>query len=176
MHNEWRTAALFNISILWPNCLKLTQTSIHLLPHTHLSRELQEGFRVWVIPEGERDCGAVYPPSPASHCPYFTPWQGLNPDLPSANWSPAAHAYTVPSGDFLITRAAVPCNAHTVTQRQDDHHMSRLCVASPHQHNQRLEEKPAAISSVCRNRISTMSSLAERASSLPPAGLGQPGS
>lgn len=131
LHNKWKTAALFNISILLPNCLKLTQTSILLSQHTHLSRELQEGFRVWVIPEWGRDCGAVYPPSPASHCPCFTPWPGLNPDLPSANWSPGAHAYSVPSGDFLISWAAVPCNAHTVTQRQDDHRMSGLHVWPP---------------------------------------------
>lgn len=43
--------------------------------HTHLSRELQEGFWVWVIPEGGWDCGAASPPSPASptYCPRLPP-------------------------------------------------------------------------------------------------------
>lgn len=41
-------------------------TTVSVEQHTHLSRELQEGLRVWVIPEKGWDFGDVSPPSAAS--------------------------------------------------------------------------------------------------------------
>lgn len=48
-------------------------------PCAHLSRELQERFRVWVMPEEGRDSGPASPPSSAS-LPYCPGLPLLNPD------------------------------------------------------------------------------------------------
>ncbi len=90
----------------------------------------------------------------------LTPWQVLNPDPLNANWSSAGHTYSVPWGDFPISRPAVPCNTRCYAKRGWSPHVQTLCnipvLLTELLVNQRLEESRHWSLQSQGNLISTM--------------------